>query len=284
MAILFSLSLLLVALTAAAAASTLSPTSAAEAQPPSPHATPLAPPPSPSPKPTAEANQETHLRNILDALVGSGDYGGWANLLSSANPSDLPLTATLFAPSNDAISAAAARLDPLLVAYHIVPQRLTFSQLRRLNNRTRLPTLLPSNTIVVSENSPEKFTVDGSQITQGDIFLNSAFAVHGVDRVLNYSVFGGGDRSPISLAPESDGDGDGAGLEGEKQKRPPRPRPRPPRPPRPRPPPSPGSGGGELPDIPDIAAPGPKAGAWRSCTGIPVVVSCFFVFFAFMIR
>ncbi|XP_042020241.1 FAS1 domain-containing protein SELMODRAFT_448915-like [Salvia splendens] len=252
------------------------------------HKTPLAPPPSPtptaaaveaeapSPPPSAvAANQDRHLRNILDALVGSGDYGGWANLLSSANPSDLPLTATLFVPSNDAISAPAATLDPLLVAYHIVPQRLTFSQLRHLTIPTRLPTLLPSNSILLTGNSPDNFTVDGSHITQPDIFLNSAFAVHGLDRLLNYSVYGG--SSPLSLAPESSDDGANL-VEG-------RQRPRPRLPKRRRSPPPPGNGGDWVPDIPDVTSPGLKAGAWRPCGGIPaVVISCFFVFFGFMIR
>ncbi|XP_047962070.1 pollen-specific leucine-rich repeat extensin-like protein 2 [Salvia hispanica] len=222
----------------------------------------------PSPPPTAaEANQDTHLRNILDALVGSGDYGGWANLLSSANPADLPLTATLFVPSNDALSAP---LDPLLVAYHIVPQRFTFSQLRRLTP-TRLPTLLPSNSILLAGNSPDNFTLDASHITHPDIFLNSAFAVHGLDRLLNYSVYGS--SRPLSLAPES---GDDVDVSLQR-----RPRPHPPKPRR-SPPPPPGSW---VPDIPDVTAPGPKAGAWRACGGIPaVVISCFFVFFRFMVR
>ncbi|XP_057811538.1 uncharacterized protein LOC131025770 [Salvia miltiorrhiza] len=173
--------LLLVALTTAAS---LRLTSAAETLAPSQ-------PPSPA---TAAANQDTHLRNILDALIGSGDYGGWANLLSSANPSELPVTATFFIPSDDAISgllsaSTTARLDPLLVPYHIVPQRLTFSELQHLDTRTRLPTLLPANFIVVTNNSATNFTVDGSQITQADIFLNAAFALHGVNKVLNYSLF-----------------------------------------------------------------------------------------------
>ncbi|KAG6392131.1 hypothetical protein SASPL_146341 [Salvia splendens] len=237
----------------AAAAESLSPS-----QPPSPPPTAaaesLSPSQSLSPPPTAAANspspppspapeiQDSHLKNILDALVGTGDYGGWASLLSSANPSSLPITATLFVPSNAAISgllaSSPARLDPLLVPYHIVPQRLTFSDLQDLPNRTRLPTLLPSNFIVVTDASPARLAVDGSEITQGDIFLNPAFAVHGVDRVLNYSVFGG------PLQPESEG----ASLFRRKRLRP--------------------------LGVPPAAAAVGSGGAGRSCGGIHFLVFC----------
>ncbi|XP_047941626.1 uncharacterized protein LOC125188670 [Salvia hispanica] len=251
MAISLSLSLLLLAaLAAATAAATLHLTALSPSQPPSPPPTTTAAaaanPPSPPPAPAPE-NQDGHLKNILDALVGTGDYGGWASLLSSANPASLPITATLFVPSNAAISgllaSSPARLDPLLVPYHIVPQRLTFSDLQDLPSQTRLPTLLPSNFIVVTDNSPATLAVDGSEITQGDIFLNPAFAVHGVDRVLNYSVFGGGGSGP--LQPE----GEGASLFRRKRLRP-------------------------LGVPPAAAAVGSGAGAGRSCGGIHFLVFC----------
>ncbi|KAL1537608.1 hypothetical protein AAHA92_30102 [Salvia divinorum] len=209
---------------------------------------------SPSQPPTATAHsssvpeiQDTHLKNILDALVGTGDYGGWASLLASTNPSGLPITATLFVPSNAAISGlltSASRLDPLLVPYHIVAQRLTFSELQDLANGTRLPTLLPANFIVVTDSSPASFAVDGSEITQGDIFLNPAFSVHGVNRVLNYSVFGGGGSGPLQRPPEVEG----ASLFRRKRLRP-------------------------LGMPPASAAvPVRSGGAGRSCGGAPVIV------------
>ncbi|KAH6758875.1 Protein kinase superfamily protein [Perilla frutescens var. frutescens] len=148
------------------------------------------------------AKKEKQFGNIIDALIGTGDFGGWANLLSSANPSFLPLTATLFIPCNDAISqllsaaTAGAQFDPLLIPYHTVPQRLTFSDLRKLAAHTRLPTLLPAKFIVITNSSTSNFTVDASQITQPDIFLNPAFALHGVTKILDYSVFNGG-GSPV---------------------------------------------------------------------------------------
>ncbi|CAA0827679.1 Probable choline kinase 2 [Striga hermonthica] len=158
---------------------------------------PTAPPPrTPSPPPPADI-QGTHLNNIIDALIGAGDFAGWANLLSGSDPQSLPLTATFFIPGNDAVSnlsagAGKTPLDAFLIPYHIVPQRLTFSDLRRLPARTRLPTLLRAKYIVVTNSSPENFAVDGSQVTHPDVFLNSVFSVHGVRKLLDYSVYGDG--------------------------------------------------------------------------------------------
>ncbi|KAI3455883.1 hypothetical protein Pfo_012546 [Paulownia fortunei] len=182
----------------------------APAQPPSLPVTPPPPPVStaqtPPPSTLAEI-QENQLNNIIDALIGAGDFAGWANLLSSTDPSALPLTATLFIPSNDAIShlssakAAGITFDPFLIPYHIVPQRLTFSDLQQFTTHTRLPTLLPYKYIVITNNSPSNFTVDDSQITQADIFVNAAFTVHGIKKILDYSVYGG--NSLLSPPPEN---------------------------------------------------------------------------------
>ncbi|XP_051128876.1 FAS1 domain-containing protein SELMODRAFT_448915-like [Andrographis paniculata] len=149
--------------------------------------------------PTLSIDQEHKLNNIIDALIGTGDFAGWVNLLSTTDPSTIPVSATLFVPSNDAISSFPAShgvgivpFDPLLVPYHIVPQRLTFSELRHMGTHTRLPTLLQDRYIVVTNNSPSNFTVDNSRITQPDIFVNADFSVHGIEKVLDYSVYGGG--------------------------------------------------------------------------------------------
>ncbi|KAL6546268.1 hypothetical protein OROMI_021989 [Orobanche minor] len=209
MAISFSLILLLVA---ALTATTHYSISAAKTHPPSkpsppPTTTPPPPseipsppktPPPPPPPPLAET-QQTHLNNIINALIGAGEFAGWANLLSTADPSSLPLTATFFIPGNDAVStlssanaAGTSSFDAFLIPYHIVPQRLTFSDLLQFTARARLPTLLHAKYIVVTNNTQENFAVDDSQITQPDIFVNAAFAVHGVKKLLDYSLYGDG--------------------------------------------------------------------------------------------
>ncbi|KAL6332348.1 hypothetical protein AAG906_004917 [Vitis piasezkii] len=188
-----------------------------KASPPMPVPSPLASPPmslSPAPPPSPPSpaaappprEQQQQLNNIIDALIGTGDFGGWANLLYSADPSTLPITATLFIPSDNATAAAAATtttLDPLIFPYHIVPQRLSFSDLQRFTTHSRLPTLLPTMSILITNNTPSNFTIDDSPITHPDLYLASAVSVHGVASVLDYSLYGN-ETFPLkpSLPPE----------------------------------------------------------------------------------
>ncbi|KAK4370390.1 hypothetical protein RND71_009865 [Anisodus tanguticus] len=151
------------------------------------HQQPLSPPP--PPQLTQREIQEQQLSNILSALIGEGDFTGWANLLSSADLSSLPLTATFFILGNDTMSNLHNSLDPFLIAYHIIPQRLSFSDLQQFKPITRIPTLLPSKYIVETNNSVSNYTIDGSHITYPDVYVNSDFTVYGVDIVLEYSVY-----------------------------------------------------------------------------------------------
>ncbi|XP_062014619.1 FAS1 domain-containing protein SELMODRAFT_448915-like [Rosa rugosa] len=149
---------------------------------------PSPPSPLPPPLPAARATGQ-QLNNIIDALIGSGDFGSWVNIITAANPLALPLSATVFVPQNDAVSRVPAA-DPFLLPYHVVPQRLTFADLRLFKTNSRLPTLLPGKFIVVTSNSESNFTVDDSTITQPDVYVTANVVVHGVARVLDYSVYG----------------------------------------------------------------------------------------------
>ncbi|KAM6575243.1 hypothetical protein CsatA_023570 [Cannabis sativa] len=154
------------------------------------------------PPSTAETPQQ--FNNIIDALIGSGDFSNWVNVISNAV---LPLSATLFVPENEAVTAPTIASpgpeDPLIFPYHVVPQRLSFAELLLFQTNTRLPTLLPGKSIIITNNSRINFTIDGSLITQPDIYSTGNIAVHGVGSVFNYSVFGDGlDLLPKSSNPE----------------------------------------------------------------------------------
>lgn len=45
------------------------------------------------------------FHNIVDSLIGSGDFGKLGEILSSSDPSMFPLSATLFVPSDSAFSS-----------------------------------------------------------------------------------------------------------------------------------------------------------------------------------
>ncbi|WZZ84576.1 hypothetical protein YC2023_113155 [Brassica napus] len=59
------------------------------------------------------------------------------------------------------LSSSSTNGRRLSVAYHIVPQCLSFTDLRLLQPLSRLPTLLPRNSIVVTNNYVSGFAVDG---------------------------------------------------------------------------------------------------------------------------
>ncbi|KAH7837236.1 hypothetical protein Vadar_011478 [Vaccinium darrowii] len=179
--------------------------------PPPPHSpskptSPPPPPPNPSspPPPPPPPSLPPLLENIVSALLNAGNFRHWATLLSATNSSSLPplTTATLFIPSDQALShfptptSTPFSFDPFLIPYHIIPQRLPFSDLQLFQTLTRLPTLLPSNSILITKNSHSNFSVDGSQITHPDLYVNSAVAVHGIQNVLDYAIYGSERLSP----------------------------------------------------------------------------------------
>ncbi|WCJ24421.1 Fasciclin-like arabinogalactan family protein [Euphorbia peplus] len=151
--------------------------------------------PPPSTNTSAAASPPPHrqqINNIIDALLGAGDFNNWASLLSVADPAALPLSATLFIPSDESDSRIenTATVDPFIFPYHIVPQRLTFSDLCEFNRSSRLPTLLVSKSILITNNSVSNFTLDDSPLSHPDLFTSDSIAVHGVATLLDYSVYG----------------------------------------------------------------------------------------------
>ncbi|XP_024990481.1 FAS1 domain-containing protein SELMODRAFT_448915-like [Cynara cardunculus var. scolymus] len=175
-------------------------------------ALPISPPSPPPPPP--EYIQQEQLKNIIDALIGAGDFAAWANILFNPNTNSsipttataalIPTTATMFVPGNDALTHLSAtatgayNFDPFIIPYHILPQRLTFSELQLFKTQTRLPTLLPSKTVIITNNTAANFTIDDSLIEQPDIYLTAAVCVHGIATILDYTVYGDADSTPPS--------------------------------------------------------------------------------------
>ncbi|XP_074327172.1 uncharacterized protein LOC141665088 [Apium graveolens] len=181
--------------------------------PPPPHSpttpppqTTSPPPPTTPPPPQQLTNQEQEtLNTIIDSLTSQPGFQIWANLLSSSTSSLnlLPLTATLFIPSNTAIShlptatSSPLNFDPLLILYHISPTRLSFSDLHLFQPSSRIPTLLPSRSILITNTTSHNFTLDNSRITHPDMFLSSSIAVHGIQHILDYALFGDDDSPAL---------------------------------------------------------------------------------------
>ncbi|CAI0546110.1 unnamed protein product [Linum tenue] len=169
-------------------------------------ATAFPPPPQSSlAPPNSAASRQEQIRNIIGALIGAGDFNSWANILSIAPPSSLPLSATFFIPADDSLVAAsgdAAFSDPLVFPYHIVPQRLAFADLRQFKPLSRLPTLLVPKTILITNNSDANFTLDGVLLSHPDLFTSPAVVVHGIANLMDYSIYGDGPLQTNSDQPQ----------------------------------------------------------------------------------
>ncbi|KAL4377058.1 hypothetical protein GQ457_02G031170 [Hibiscus cannabinus] len=120
-------------------------------------------------------------------------------ILSSHFPSLFPI-------STAATAATAPSIDHLIIPFHIVRKHLTFSQLALFKPFSRLPTLLPSKSILVTNTSPSNFTLHASHIFHPDLYLSYAITVHGIASLFNYTVYGGdpglenGITQPLSQA------------------------------------------------------------------------------------
>ncbi|XP_044497529.1 uncharacterized protein LOC123219590 [Mangifera indica] len=102
-----------------------------------------------------------------------------------------PLSATFFIPIDDFLPNL--HIDPFIFAYHVVPQSLTYSDLRLLKLLSRLLSLLPTKSILVTNASVLNFTLCDSLTSEPDFYLTSTVSVHGVNCFLDYSVYGGND-------------------------------------------------------------------------------------------
>ncbi|MCL7046784.1 hypothetical protein MKW94_019132 [Papaver nudicaule] len=162
------------------------------------------------------ASSEQQLQNILEALVATQDYSNWAEVLSITDPFTFPITATFLIPAdnpfiNTTTTSSSHESLSSTISYHIIPQQLPFSVLQTFGINSRIPTLLPGNTILVTNNSQSNYTINEIPITNPDMYMNGAVVVHGIKSTLNYTVFGSAkdDSSGFPEDPFSyDGDDD----------------------------------------------------------------------------
>ncbi|CAN7099245.1 unnamed protein product [Brassica rapa subsp. narinosa] len=145
--------------------------------------------------PSQTPQDHLHADRIIEAMIGAGDFRDWASdfLFAVEDQVGIPLSATIFIPTDfdtADLSSSTTNGRRLSVAYHIVPQRLSFTDLRFLQPLSRLPTLLPGNSIVVTNNSVSGLAVDGVLVTEPDLFLSSQIAIHGVASSLDCSLHG----------------------------------------------------------------------------------------------
>ncbi|PKI72060.1 hypothetical protein CRG98_007555 [Punica granatum] len=153
---------------------------------------------SPLPAPTAAAHVQAYgddrlspqqHHNIINALIGSGDFGNWGKILSTTDPSMFPLSATLFVPGDSGFSSFSAN-------------RLS-SYASPANDPDPDPT---APHILITNNSRSNFTLNyRSRLTHPDLFSNPTVAVHGIGDALDYTngKYNNNESSDMAAMPQS---------------------------------------------------------------------------------
>ncbi|CAN1134559.1 hypothetical protein LINPERHAP2_LOCUS8341 [Linum perenne] len=121
---------------------------------------------------TSSSSSQQQLNNIsaLATSTTGPTSSEWPALPTptplSPQRSSSPPTSPSFSTPTDAFT------DPVIFPYHIVPQRLTFSDLRQLVALSCLPTLLSSKSILVTNSFASSFTLDRSLLSHPGLFTS----------------------------------------------------------------------------------------------------------------
>lgn len=136
--------------------------------------------------------EEQFMYNAIDKLFEScrreRDGYGMKHALCYAE-----LPTTVFIPIASDVSNHRRPLHPLMLyacdPYHLVPQRLYFSDLLNLTINTRIPTLLPGASLRVTNNSLSNFAINGLPITHPDLFHYRGVSAHGIAATLDHTLY-----------------------------------------------------------------------------------------------
>lgn len=123
------------------------------------------------------------------ALPPKNVFHEWPGAFIGADKEQLPVT--LFLPFSDEPSPSPT--DKVVAAYHIVPKKLLLHDLLSMAVLSRLPTLVPGTSIVITNNSPYRFTLelDGVRVTKPELFVSKSIVIHRIASPLDYARNGG---------------------------------------------------------------------------------------------
>ena len=143
---------------------------------------------------------------MIEALRKKGHYNMIATFLDTLDLKHvLPESSTLLVPMDGEVMSSLLSLRPEawlpVFQYHVLTQQFSFLDLQQLPTGQILPTLLINSTVMVTNNSTDNFTVDDVRISYPNILLASNVAVHGLNGVMNSTVFG--QIKPIAFPPPS---------------------------------------------------------------------------------
>lgn len=112
------------------------------------------------------------LHSVIDAILEDG-----RNLSS----------ATIFAPPDFSFVASSSALLDRIVRFHVLSQRLNYSELADLPDKALLETLVTDRKLEISRgvNPLHGLSINGAIIVAPDIFSSEKFVVHGISRAFD---------------------------------------------------------------------------------------------------
>ncbi|WCJ33517.1 hypothetical protein M5689_014872 [Euphorbia peplus] len=135
--------------------------------------------------------------SILDsvAVLSNSGYNSMALTLEFASPSIFPIQSpslTIFSPLDSAFSKS-GQPSLSLLQFHFSPLSLSMHSLKSFPPGTKIPTLLPNRSIIVTSSiSGSMFSINGVGINGSVVYDDGSLVIFGIDRFLDpsFEVFG----------------------------------------------------------------------------------------------
>ncbi|XP_065857187.1 putative fasciclin-like arabinogalactan protein 20 [Euphorbia lathyris] len=142
--------------------------------------------------------------SILDAtnVLSNSGYNSMALTLEFASPTIIPIPSrslTIFSPLDSAFSES-GQPSLSLLQFHFSPLSLSMHSLKSLPPGTKIPTLFPNRSIIVTSSiSADTFSLNGVGINGSVVYDDGSLVIFGIETFLdpNFEVFGSINGSPL---------------------------------------------------------------------------------------
>ncbi|KAG7541090.1 FAS1 domain superfamily [Arabidopsis thaliana x Arabidopsis arenosa] len=134
----------------------------------------------------ASRTMDETAQEVIEALAHS-IFDDWSpSFISTNNPLlGQVLPSTLFIPMSTTSSYEGGDKRKF-AAYHLVPGKIDFTDILSKKDGSRLPTLLAGSFILIS-NSSSGLYLDGVQVIEPDVYVDSVMAIHRVVSPLDFA-------------------------------------------------------------------------------------------------
>ncbi|KAI3875641.1 hypothetical protein MKX03_026044 [Papaver bracteatum] len=133
------------------------------------------------------SSASSQLQKIIEALIDSnGDE------ILFTKPFNFPFSATYLIPIDNPsllmINTNSTSSSSFTLHYHIIPQKLTFSELKSLPIGSILSTLAPGKSNRVTNNSQSNYSINNIIVSNPNMYMNEDIVIHGIKSSLDFDV------------------------------------------------------------------------------------------------